>query len=153
MKRKKGFSLVEILLSIAVFSILSVFVLQMFSTARNLNENARELDRSVVVAESIFERIQAVQSFETLGGQRGFEHAAYEDENDASVMTLHYDEAWKTIPVTESAPNYKVVVRKQDVPTFNHVVTSYQLKVIKTDPSDRVKESVLYELEMEIYYR
>lgn len=142
MKRKKGFSLVEILLSIAVFSILSVFVLQMFSTAQKLNVAARELDQSVLVAESIFERIQAAQSFESLGGQV-----------DGSVMKLHYDEAWKNISVSEMIPPYKVIVQKQDVQAFNHVVTSYQLQVIKTDPSDQVGESVLYELEMEIYYR
>ena len=142
MKRKKGFSLVEILLSIAVFSILSVFVLQMFSTAQNLNRAARELDQSVLLAESIFERIQAAQSFESLGGQ----------VND-SVMKLHYDEDWKNIAVSEMTPPYKVIVQKQDVQAFNHVVTSYQLQVIKTDPSDQVGESVLYELEMEIYYR
>lgn len=153
MKRKKGFSLVEILLSIAVFSILSVFVLQMFATAKNLNENARELDRSVLIAESLFERIQAVQSFESLGGQQGFEHANLSGESDASVMTLHYDEDWKTIAVTDLAPIYKVVVHKQDVQAFDYIVASYQLQVIKTDPSDQVEESVLYELEMEIYNR
>lgn len=142
MKRKKGFSLVEILLSIAVFSILSVFVLQMFSTAQNLNVATRELDQSVLVAESIFESIQAAQSFESLGGQV-----------DGSVMKLHYDEDWKSIAVSEMTPPYKVIVQKQDVQAFNHVVTSYQLQVIKTDPSDQVGESVLYELEMEIYYR
>ncbi len=142
MKRKKGFSLVEILLSIAVFSILSVFVLQMFSTAQNLNVAASELDQSVLVAESIFERIQATQSFESFGGQL-----------DGPVMTLHFDEDWKTIAVSDMTPPYKVIVHKQDVQAFDHVVTSYQLQVIKTDPSDQVEESVLYELEMEIYYR
>lgn len=153
MKRKKGFSLIEILLSIAVFSILSVFVLQMFSTAMSLNENARELDRSVLVAESIFERIQAVDSFESLEGQRGFEHANLSEESEVSVMRLHYDEDWKTIAFTEMTPVYKVIVHKQDVQAFDHVVASYQLQVIKTDPLDRIEESVLYELEMEIYYR
>lgn len=141
MKRKKGFSLVEILLSIAVFSILSVFVLQMFSTAHHLNVTAGELDRSVLVAESIFERIQAAQSFETLGGK-------LED----SELTLHYDEDWKEIAVSDVTPAYKVVVHQQEVQAFDHIVASYKLQVIKTDPSDQVEESVLYELEMEIYY-
>lgn len=141
MKRKKGFSLIEILLSIAVFSILSVFVLQMFSTANTLNEIARELDQSVLVAESIFERIQA-------------DHLAnFEEESDTSMMTVHYDEDWKRIAATELRPVYKVVVDRQEIPTTDHVVSSYQLKVIKTDPSDQVGELVLYELEMEIYSR
>lgn len=153
MKRKKGFSLVEILLSVAVFSILSVFVLQMFATAKNLNEDARELDRSVLIAESIFERIQAAQSFESLDGQKGFEEANFDGESGVAMMTIHYDEDWRIIAATEMTPIYKTIVRKQDVQSFNHIVSSYQLQVIKTDPSDRVGESVLYELEMEIYYR
>ncbi len=141
MKRKKGFSLIEILLSIAIFSILSVFVLQMFSTAKKLNENARELDRSVLVAETIFERIQAKQ------------FTNFEEESDTSVMTFHYDGDWKPIDTTDFESVYRVVVNRQEVPTFDHVVSSYQLKVIKTDPSDQVEESVLYELEMEMYNR
>ena len=55
--KKKGVSLVELILSIAVLSILSVYVIQMFLLSQRLNAQAEALDQSVLLSENIFETV------------------------------------------------------------------------------------------------
>ena len=62
--RVKGVSLVELILSIAVLSFLSIYVIQMFIISHRLNQEAEVLDQSVLIATQIFEQVEAAQTFE-----------------------------------------------------------------------------------------
>ncbi len=98
MRRKKGLSLVEIILSIAVLSIFSVFILEMFLTARTINIKARNLDESVVNTEIIVQALRANNGLETLMKSDGLQEARW---GDAPLMTLAWDENWQIVSLDE----------------------------------------------------
>ncbi|NDL66172.1 type IV pilus modification PilV family protein [Anaerotalea alkaliphila] len=57
--RISGFTLVEVVVSIAVLSLLSVFFLQLFLKAQEVNGRARELDQATVLASGLLESAKA----------------------------------------------------------------------------------------------
>lgn len=61
-KARGGFTLLEIVISIGILAIISVFALQMFATSLNTEDKARDLDNAVAVASSVIESINAFKS-------------------------------------------------------------------------------------------
>ncbi len=92
MRRKKGFSLLEIILSVAVLSILSVFVVKMFLLASTLNDRAEALDESVVLAEQLLQRARAAGDIEGLMADEGVERGTVMGDE----LQLMYDRTLKT---------------------------------------------------------
>lgn len=62
--KKKGFTLIEVIVSIAIVSVLSIYLIQIFITAKNLNAKAYDLDNAVIVSKSVME---ALSSGEVVG--------------------------------------------------------------------------------------
>ena len=93
LKNDDGFSLLEAILSVAVISVVSVFILQMFITSANANKKTQAADSANVAAISLMEEFRAMASFkealDTLGqpGAR-VERAVGENENFYLVYTL-----------------------------------------------------------------
>lgn len=59
LKKRKGFTLIEIIISIGIVSFLSVYLLQIFITAKNLNENSYDLDNAVILSKSVMETLSS----------------------------------------------------------------------------------------------
>ena len=57
-KGNKGFTLLEMVISVAALSLISVFIIQMFMASDNLNERARNADIALTVAISEIERVK-----------------------------------------------------------------------------------------------
>ncbi len=57
--KKKGFTLIEVIVSIAIVSFLSIYLIQIFITAKNLNAMAYDLDNAVIVSKSVMESLSA----------------------------------------------------------------------------------------------
>lgn len=55
--KNKGFTLIEVIISVAALSILSIYLVQLFIKADNLNKRAYELDQSVVLTQNVLELI------------------------------------------------------------------------------------------------
>lgn len=56
--KDKGFTLIEVIISVAALSILSIYLVQLFIKADNLNKRAYELDQSVVLTQNVLELIE-----------------------------------------------------------------------------------------------
>lgn len=83
----KGFSLLEAVISIGVLSLISVFILQMFISAANLNTRAKDSDTAASKA------ITAIENFKK---NPGF---------DSSITLFYYDKEWNGIDTdTASIP-------------------------------------------------
>lgn len=71
MKRKlyndhSGFTLIEVILSIAILSIVSVVVLRLFVTSHELNESSRHADLASNAAVNHIEMVRSYNSLDTL---------------------------------------------------------------------------------------
>lgn len=141
--KKAGFSLVEIILSVAVLSVLSIFILEMFATARTLNDHANALDSSVLISETLFERIQASGGLEAALTAGAYTDYTLEKESNQTVATLYYDETWQATAVSEVS-GFEVRVIEQIIPTQTEPVRYYRVEV--QSPPD-----IIYEMEMRSY--
>ena len=59
LKSSQGFTLVEVIISIAILSVTSVVALQLFITAQNLNAHSRHSDIASVLATNTIETIKS----------------------------------------------------------------------------------------------
>ncbi len=57
LNKRNAFTLIEIIISIGIVSFLSVYLLQIFITAKNLNEVTYDLDNAVIVSKSVMESL------------------------------------------------------------------------------------------------
>ena len=147
-KKANGLSLVEIILSIAVLSILSVYVIQMFITSSNLNRKAEALDQSVLVSESIFESIEMDPTLTELYQSKMFKYVKEEVLDDAEVSELYFDNDWQpTKTIQENG--FILYLKKIRIQALEYVKVNYQITVIKTDESET---EMLYEIGMQKYY-
>ena len=59
MRNKKGFTLLEVIISVAVISIISVYILQMFVAANRVNKKAYETDQANMLCMGALENFKA----------------------------------------------------------------------------------------------
>lgn len=65
-KDRRGFSLIEVIISIAVLSILCVVFLQLFIKARDISDQSYVLDESVRIVNSYIEEIKGSDSMQSI---------------------------------------------------------------------------------------
>ena len=80
--KNKGFTLIEVILSIAFLSVVSVVILQLFITSQNINASAQIKDMASLMATNAIEEIKASKTLEA-----GEQHT-YFDESWQPVTTL-----------------------------------------------------------------
>lgn len=145
---KSGLSLVEVILSLAVLSILSVFVLQMFLTSKTLNRESRELDLSVLMAENIMQQVRNFDSVDDLYNLSYLQDAQHTKKENEDVWTFAYDEKWRHAPNPKNS-RYKVLFTSNSQSQTYGDVLIYHVKVVKIDDVSSSEERLLYEIEMQ----
>jgi len=99
---QEGFTLVEVIISIAVLSIVSVFILQMFVTSTQLNDNARDVDKVNMWTSTLMETFH-LQDDPLLFGENGvFTYAATEPTEDGLIITCYFDTDWNPVESGEA---------------------------------------------------
>lgn len=100
--RKSEFRLpmIEIVIVIGVFAVLSVFLLRMFVTADRLSSDAENIGTAVVHAQSAAERIKGGENPETVLSDLGLSRDGATDRGAEAVYSGFYDRDWK--PVREA---------------------------------------------------
>lgn len=147
-KRTKGLSLVEIILSIAVLSILSVYVIQMFITSSNLNHKAEAIDQSVLISESIFESIELDPTLINLHQSAVFKYVKESFVDDVAVSELYFDMDWQPVKAIQEN-GYILYLKEVRVQALEYEKVDYQITVLKLDQSET---EMLYEIGMQKYY-
>lgn len=77
----KGFSLIEVIISIAVLSILCVIFLQLFIKAQSISDQSYALDESVRITGSYIEEIKGTASLPQIKELPSFSWMEYSDTN------------------------------------------------------------------------
>ncbi len=103
-KMQKGFTLMEIVLSVAIIAIISLFILQFFVVSSNANKKAQNTDTASSKAQEAIELLKSV-GYDEIFEQKLFEHAKIIDFKDSldDEIILYYDKNWKYMPYSETS--------------------------------------------------
>lgn len=101
-KNNDGFTLLEIVISIAALSFISIFILQMFMASSNLNERAKNTDIAVNLAIS---EIENFKKYSCLSDYLAANDLGNISENSRTItIRLYYDKGWNTMGLSETVP-------------------------------------------------
>jgi prepilin-type N-terminal cleavage/methylation domain-containing protein len=103
----RGFTLVEIIISIAMLSVLSVYMLQLFVQSANMNRKAYELDRSVMITQNIVELIGQADT-PTISGN-GLYALRLEGSGPEKRGRMYFDEGFSSIE-SDEGPKYSLEI-------------------------------------------
>lgn len=117
-----GFTLIEVILSIAILSIVSVVVLRLFLVSHELNESSRMTDLASNTSINVIETIKGYQSVDTYIASNQW----IKGSNDYYEGSILYDE---TLTPNENA-SYKLECQLTQDKTFP---TLYDITVSITD--------------------
>jgi prepilin-type N-terminal cleavage/methylation domain-containing protein len=129
LKKKNGFTLLEVIVSVAALSLLSVFILQMFMASARLNERAKNTDIAMTKAITEIERIKSATAIETLPAV----HTLYFNNQWHPVSSAQRQEASFRLTLTlagEGLGLYNVTAEVRDIRANedNRLLTSLQTK-------------------------
>ena len=126
-KSNRGFTLIEIIIAIGIIAIISVFVLQVFITAKTLNQKANDLDNSVFISSNLIE--------------------LFRSGNSEEDFILYYDSDWKII--NEKSKNSQADFIISGTITHASDLYSLKLKTTKLKPYTLSKKNniLLYTVE------
>lgn len=125
LKNEKGFTLIEVILSIALLSIVSGIVLQLFIASKNLNVESSDLDLAGIYAANAIEEMKAKDHWETSG----------------VVSTVYYNEDWQQVSMDEPY-DFRLILTMTENPEVHDGF--FDITVEVTDKKG-IKELVSYE--------
>jgi len=97
-KTSQGFTLVEVIISIAILSVSSVVALQLFITAQNLNTFSRHSDIASVLATNTIEEIKSYDDLASLFSKT----SSYESVDDGYRQIIYLDVNFQVSDPTSS---------------------------------------------------
>lgn len=168
--RTSSIPMLEIIFSIGIFTIISVFVLQLFLSADVLQKKAKDTSKAVIYAENIVEVLKASDSFEEaielLGLKEEKGTIKQEDNNSYQLEVLgenssgddiyysaYYNRQWE---VVEKRDTYSIIVVPYEVDSGNGIVTYVDIFVYRLRPYPTIGEksqmNQLYHLKAAIYF-
>lgn len=127
-------SVMELVIAIGMFAIISTFLLRFFTLANRLSGEANELSKAAISAEAMMEHIKGT-GFEATVKEFGM-------EKDGEVAKLFYDEKYRQ--AATKATFVMEITRTQET----DVMGKYHIKVKKLRQND---EKVLFELDGKSY--
>lgn len=121
--KQDGFTLIEVILSIAILSIVSVVVLRLFVTSHDLNESSRTADLASNSAANIIENIRGYRNLETLteelpwldNNSNVIEGTMVYDDDFSQQGTPAYTLVCSMTPDTETVSLYNLTVHVKDL--------------------------------------
>lgn len=85
--KKRGFTLAEMIISVAILSVVSIYVLQMFVATKNIGTKSYEMDEAVRISKNIIEFISTGQEIGKNSSYDVISSMNYED----GVYTVEFD--------------------------------------------------------------
>lgn len=127
LKSSQGFTLVEVIISIAILSVCSVVALQLFVTAQNLNTTSRHSDIASVLATNTIENIKYYNTTTELLNQL----TSFESAEQGFVQKVNLDENFQVLTPASSdvLKNYVLMTEL----TLTDQIGLYDIQVTLTD--------------------
>lgn len=116
-------SVMELVIAIGVFAIISTFLLRFFTVANRLSEEAREVSKASIKVEAVFEHIKAVGLSKTASEFR------YTESKDTAEAML--DEKLEAVSDTDAKAVYRILIDRVSEKDAAGALFSYNIKIIK----------------------
>ena len=134
---KNGFTLIEMLIAVAVLSLLGLVVIQVFITASSLNHKAADMDRAVAVSTAVVERLKGLPAnteldSQTIGGLFPEAVAGITVDGLDGSMSMLYGSDWELMSMASSqSPAFILEARLKPGSSKLGNVTLLTVKVVK----------------------
>ena len=146
---KQGFTLAEIVASIALIAVVGVFLVQMFAISDGLAAKARSLDRAIALSASVADRWKAGTGPDALGD---IPEIAGVLPGGSNWSYLPVDKLMKACPEADADYIVELVVTESD-----NGVYDLRIRVIETVNGWKTEQSadshVLHQLHASRYFR
>lgn len=128
--------MIELVIIISVFAIISVFIMQLFLFANSLQKDAVSTRKALIMSESIGEMLKASSSFEQALIEYGLERKA--DEDNRKCYILYFDKNWMEVEQEGLyAIEVKIETEKKETGFMETAdITAYKVKQNDTDELD-----------------
>ena len=106
MLRRAGFSLMEMLIAVAILAFLGTIVLQVFLSSNEMNRQAQALDRAVSLSVDAVERLKAINPSEPLNRQTlsgWFPEGTFTSVGEGFQLTFLFDESFQPFSSEDSS--------------------------------------------------
>lgn len=170
--RSAKMPMLELILVIGYFSVISVFILQLFLSANMLQNKAKDEGKAIILTEKIAETIKSADRFEDAKKECNLLKYSKKDENnqieekimdklesatEESIYILYLDKDWKE---TKEEAMYSVVVIPSINAEFSLNMEDYDVHVYRLQDytslihqDDKEEELELYQLQFSKYRR
>lgn len=116
---EEGFTLIEVVLSILILAIVSAIVIQLYITANEVSDHAKQTDWAVTQTSSAVEILEAYESpYEALAHTFFEGGDSSEGENLIFSNTIYYDEGLKRTDVSNAAFTLTVLLAPKEAPSI-----------------------------------
>ena len=120
-KTDKGFVLAELIIAIALLSLVSGIILQLFLTASTTNKKAHNLDCASSCAVTAIEYMRSSPSF-NFSELDFFSLADIKQSEEGAVITLFYDSNWNNIPSVELDTGFVMTITVTTISELEEIV-------------------------------
>lgn len=139
-KNNRGFTLLEVIISIAMLSLMSLFILQMFLASSNLNDRAKDTDVAINHAITEIENLKKHTSLLDYIQNDAFGNTA--EYEGMITIWKYFDNEWNLMELSESIPNgakyyLKININPDEAePLQKGSITYGKLYTIQVDVTD-----------------
>lgn len=96
-KSKKGFTLVEMIISVAFLAVISLVLAELFISAQNCLDKAHDLDQGVHIAKKAIETFKAGERPEDFINSESAHSSDISESGDTIIIKTYYDEDWNVL--------------------------------------------------------
>lgn len=129
--------LLELIIVIGFFAVISVFLLKMFVSADSTRKEALRLSKATVLVESAFEVVSRYDNVEEAFNVLGYSTV---DEDGAKVRVAYYDESWKQ---TNIVSRYTIKIYETKETHASGVLSTFDAVVREEPKEGKEAEDVL----------
>lgn len=151
--KRRGFTLVELIISVGTLALGGILVIQLFLSAKDITRRTEELDHSVYLSNYIIEAAKAGLWEEVPLIE--FQRVDTEAGNNGIILLAFYDKDWNTVGEGSREALFQVTLLLAGQEGFGMDSTLYgiSLQIHRLKPYFRGKEEkpLLHSLDTEIY--
>lgn len=118
-KNDEGFTLIEVILSILILAIVSAIVIQLYITANEVSEHAKETDWAVTQTSSAVEILEAFDSPYEAMTHKFYAQGEIESNDSFNLSnTIYFDESYEVTDLSNAVYTLKVQMAPKEVPSI-----------------------------------